>query len=401
MSRKSLVLVMVFGWGAAAASTEAAMSQWPGFGWLANPALLSSPDIGAWEIWLAQGDIAVRNNAFNLDMYRTYNGTFLDADDKERILDSISGKSARGLLRGEGGAVGVHVGRAAFLTKAYVGGDLTVDKDLIDLMFFGNDIDRRYELLSSGGMLAYVSMGGAFGFPTGQVAGWETSTGIGARIAIGGLAAKIEESSIEILTQVEGLTATGATVIRRTKDSDGAGRPATVAFDLGGRAAKGPWEVAIALKDVGPSFSWSDVEEKVIEFEALEWTAEMGDSGYTTVDTTYDVGSWSTPLPTRLECTAARSLSWGAAYARWEQGLRRWAGVTTTPRVHAGVAWDALSWLCPWLELGIGSPEGFGLSVGAALRPGPVRLDLGVTGFRLPPSHSEALGVQLGLGFGG
>lgn len=395
LTRAMMVVAMV---AAGAGADNGGRMRW-GAGWLSNPALLADTATERWEVCVVQGDIAVRNNAFNLDLYRRYNGAFLEEDDKQTILESISGQSVRGLLRGEGSAMGVRIGHAAFTIGAYLGGDLSVDKEMIDLVFFGNDLDRRYEVLNSGGALAYLSAGAAYGLETGDMAGWTTSVGIGGRVAVGLVAAKIMESSLSVLTEVGGVTATGATVVRRT-DADGA-RPVTVALDLGGRATKGKWELGLSFTDIGPSFSWSEVEEKLVEFEAIEWTAELGDSGYTTADTTYDVGSWSTPLPTRMEVTVGRSLPWGAVWMRWEQGLRRWAGVTTTPRVHTGVAWDALSWLRPWFELGLGSPEGFGMALGTALTPGPVRLSLGITGFRLPPSHSEALGLRLGLGFGG
>ncbi|MCU0610167.1 MAG: hypothetical protein MUE60_00070 [Candidatus Eisenbacteria bacterium] len=383
-----------------AGAAWAAPGGWSGSGvaWLANPAALADPAMGAWEAYLVHGSVAVRNNAVSLDLYRRYSGEYLDEDDKRTILESISGKTARGFLQGEAEALGIRVGRAAFITRAYLGGDLSLDKDLIDLMFFGNALDRRYELLNSGGMLTYLSAGGSYGFPSGRIAGWETSSGIGARIVLGVLAAKITRSSFAVLTEVEGLTAEGVTVVRRTTDDPESRLPVGVALDLGGRAARDQWELEIVLKDLGPSLSWKGVEEKLVEFQAEEWTAELGDSGYVSSDSTYDVGRWSTPLPARMEVHIGRRLPWGGAYARWNQGLRSWAGVTTSPRVHAGLIWDARAWLRTWLELGAGRPEGFGMAAGLELRPGPLRLRLGATGFRIPTSRSEALGVQFALG---
>lgn len=382
-------------------SRSAETSRYAWGSWIENPALLGDPRIGRWEIRVVEGGVALRNNAFNLDLYRTYNGAFLEEGDKREILNSISGPSARGAFRGEAGMLGVHVGRVAFVSNAYAGGDLSLPKDLIELMFFGNAFDRRYELLGSGSVTAYVAVGGAFGLPAGKVAGWEASAGLGARVAVGAMAAKVTESSMSILTEAAGLSATGRTAVRRTLDDGDAGRPLTVAFDLGGRAVRGRWEVGVVLKDLGPSFSWPDVEEKVFTLDIDNWTAEMGDSGYATSDTTFDPGTWSTPLPTRLECRAARSFRWGALSLRWEQGLRRWAGVTTTPRVALGGSWETTSWCRPWLELSMGSPEGFGLGFGIALHPGPLRFHLAFTEFRIPPSRSEALGARLALGFGG
>ncbi len=361
--------------------------------WAANPSLLAAAR--GWEAWLLMGDVALRNNTITPTLYETYNGAFLDEVAKRDILGCIPGDGVRGAFVAEGIGPSVRVGDVAVTTACYVGADLQVDKDLLDLAFFGNTLDRRYELANEGGVLACASVGIAHGRTIGPVVGWEVSVGAGARGVIGLGAAKVMRSEASVFTEVGGITASGTTVVRRST----AGRaPLTVALDLGGGARRGPWEIELALRDLGPSLSWAGAEERILGFEAVGWTAELGESAYTTTDTTVSVSRWSTPLPTRLRGLARRCFRWGELSLSLDQGLRRWAGVTTRPRLGLATAWEARSWCTTWVRGGFGSPEGFGLSAGAAVTPAWGRFFLEVTGLRIPPSRSKALGLRFGLG---
>jgi hypothetical protein len=329
----------------------------------------------------------------NLSLYNKYNGEFLSTEDKEDILDAIGGDSVEGSTAGRFDAPAVRVGSIGFGTRTFAGASMKLDKDFVDLVFFGNELNRRYKLLNSGTALAYTSFGVSYGRAVAQPRGWLVLGGVSLKYVAGWAAAKVVESRGNVLTESSGVSGWGESRIR---ESDGTGRG--LALDLGAWAANARWECGAVLRELGPALRWPGGTEESYSFEIDGWTLEGEDSLYSEEKHTRDVGRWFSPLPTSLEAAGAYHTSWGVVSLQWIQGLRETAGMTTTPRVQTAVSWEATRWLRPWLGLEMGAPEGLSLPLGTELWVSPVRFDVALTGCRVPPSHGKALGFVLSIG---
>ncbi len=363
--------------------------------WLANPAVLAAGSEHVWELQLLAISGTVANDAVNLSLYREYNGEFLTAEDKGDILDAVPGSTVEGTASGWLDILGARLGRYALTTRTYAGAALELDRDFLDLLFFGNELNRRYQLINAGSSLAYSSFGISYARPAGEVTGWYVSAGAAIRYVVGWEAAEVVESRGQVVTEPSGVSGWGES---RVRSSEGRGRG--VAFDMGGWAAKRNWEVAASLRELGPAIRWQSGREETYSFEIDGWTFEQGDTLYNEEKHTRDIGQWFSPLPTCLEIMVAHHRDWGSVSLRWNQGLREIAGMTTTPRVVVVGSWISTPWIRPWLGLELGSPEGFSLPFGLALQLGPVGLNAALTGCRLPPMSSKALGLALSISAG-
>ena len=160
----------------------------------------------------------------------------------------------------------------------------------------------------------------------------------------------------------------------------------------------------MSLNDVGSTVTFDEAEEKYFFLEFEDWTfeneSEENGHAYESEDTTITLDSWSCPLPIRLNTLVGYHLDWGHVYIQWMQGLRTFAGNSTTPRISIGTEWRAREWLLPRLQFDIGSPEGFSVATGTGFRIGPAEIDLAVTAFGFPPMNSKGIGAAFSVGFG-
>jgi hypothetical protein len=367
--------------------------------WLANPAILGNPNYRHWELEIVSAAAVVANNGLNLSLYRRYNGEFLTKEDKDDILRAIPGSTLEGAGIAQLSAMGVKLGRLAFVTKTFAGAAVELDKDFLDIVFFGNELDRRYHLFNSGSSLAFSSFGLAYGRTVALVNGWSIMGGGSLRYVVGLEAMRVMESRGEVVTDTSGISGGGESRVRYSE-----GRGNGVAADLGAWASKGMWEIGVTVRDVGPAIRWHDGKEESYAFDIRGWTLEdefeedEDDNLYSEEKHSRDMGHWSTPLPISLEIMAGYHRYSGSISLRWTQGLRETAGATTKPRVQIAASWDPTTWVQPRLGLEVGAPEGFSLPFGIGLRAGPVRIDVALTGCRLPPSDSKALGLALAIG---
>jgi hypothetical protein len=363
--------------------------------WLANPAALAVHADGVWELHVLGASGVVANDALNLSLYRKYNGKFLSTENKEDILDAVSGPTIEGAASGCLDVLGLRVGRFGFSTRTFAGLAIELDKDFLELLFFGNELSRRYKLMNAGSSLAYSSFGVSYARPAGEAYGWAVAAGAAVRYVVGWEAAELVESHGQVVTEPTGVTGWGES---RVRYSERRGRGVT--FDVGGWAAKGNWEIGAAFRELGPAIRWPAGREETYRFEIDGWTFEDGDTLYNEEKHTRDIGRWFTPLPTCLEVLAAHHRDWGSVSLRWMQGLRDIGGMTTAPRFRMVGSWVATPWIKPWLGLEVGSPEGFSLPLGFGLQFGPVGFNTALTGCRLPPSDSKALGLALSISAG-
>lgn len=370
--------------------------------WVYNPAVLGTREDGTWSFDLVRANASIGNNAFDLDLYEEYNGAFLTDEDKQKILDRMSGDQAKLAAQIAAEALSFRRGAVGFCVRSFGGGDGGLDQDFADLILYGNELDRTYKFLNSGSVLAYTSFGLSHGRPAGMLAEWDVSLGGSIRYVLGLGGAEVMESRGETVTEITGVNGWSETLIRR---SEGTG--SSVAFDFGAWAVRDRWELQLAINDIGPGIGWADGEERYHFLEFEDWTFEdetddsldENEHAYDEIDSTTAISAWKTPLPLRLRTMAAYHTDWGHVHLLWLQGLRSVAGITTTPRIAVGTEWLARPWLKPRFQLEIGSPEGLSMATGLGIAPAFFYLDLAITNFRFPPMKSKGLGFSLGLGF--
>ncbi len=367
--------------------------------WLANPAILGNRDYRRWELEIVGATAVVANNALSLSLYRRYNGEFLTREDKDDILRTIPGATLEGTGIAQLSAMGVKLGSLAFVSKTFAGAAVELDKDFLDIVFFGNELDRRYHLFNAGSSLAYSSFGLAYGRMVALVGGWSIMGGGSLRYVVGLEAMRVVESRGEALTDTSGISGGGESLVRY---SEGLGNG--VAADLGAWASRGMWEIGVTVHDVGPAIRWHEGKEESYTFEIRGWTLEdeleedADENLYSEEKHSRDMGHWSTPLPISLEIMGAYHRDWGNISLRWTQGLRETAGATTSPRVQIAASWNPTAWIQPRLGLEVGAPEGLSVPFGIGLCAGPVRINTALTGCRLPASDSKALGFGFAVG---
>ncbi len=362
--------------------------------WAVNPALLAVNYGEAWGYELIGITTSMANNSIDLDLYTKYNGTFLDHEDKQTILAEIADE-LRGRAVTRVGAMSLRAGKLGYIMRSYVGSDVGLDKDLLEIAFFGNTLGEQYHLLNSGHLLAMSSFGFSYGHPLGSIGAWKFAAGGGLEFLFPWKAAAITESRGELITEDTGVTGWGATAVRY---SQGTGKG--IAFDLGFWAAFDQLEIRLAVSTIGPSIIWPESTEEYYHFEMDGWTLEKGDDAFAKADSTRNFSSWSTPLPTELRSLVAVHTAWGQIHLAWIQGLRTLAGVSTEPRFLLGTEWEPLSWLRPRFGISIGGLEDLSLSIGSRLNLWVLHTDLSVFGFRLPAGRSKAFGLSLSIGLG-
>jgi hypothetical protein len=112
-----------------------------------------------------------------------------------------------------------------------------------------------------------------------------------------------------------------------------------------------------------------------------------------------EIDAFSTRLPRVLTVGLAKtrgSLVWALD---WRQGLESKPGVSTKPRIMAGVEWSPIGILPLRLGYGLGGDENAAFSFGSGLHFAMVELDFAVvTGSSLSGYSSKGANLALSLG---
>jgi len=356
----------------------------------ASPANLAAPNRPAFSLMLVSAAGGVSNNSFTIDQYNRFMapGTYLSGSDKEEILGSITGDEF--VVRAEGAAncLGLAIGPVGFAITPRAFGSIALSKDYFDLLLNGNALNRVYSFDgTSGESMVFFETSLSYARRSSWIPLTNGRWGLGVKMFHGGAYFEVLDADGELVTSPTKASGEGLVKIRysgSTEAPEGDGDYETspgrgFGFDLGvAGEISTRWSLAVVLRDVGSRITWDHGTEKSYHYRADSLTAENAEDEDLVLEEEYEhaVGSLRIPVPTTLHLECTRETPRFLFSTAYDQGFRRFAGVSTIPRLAVGTELRAPAWLPVRASLSLGGGMGTCLAGGLGLHLGGLSLDL-------------------------
>ncbi len=367
-----------------------------------NPANLGLSGGSTFSLSFLSLGVDLGNNSFTLSDYNRYNGSYLSDGNKRTILRKIPSSGLSLDSGAEIGLLSLSYRNYAFFIKGSGASDITLPRDPFELILYGNELNRSYEIGNvDGEALAQVTTGISAAKRLDLKGFNEFSVGVSLKYLRGLYYAEVTKSGGNILTTESSIEGEGEIVYRHAQGGEG------FSLDLGATGSFGEgWVVGLALFNPLGTLKWSrETEEGFFTFKAESLTASSTkkDTLVASDDSSYEIGSFRSHLPSYLKMGVSRCFHKFLLGFDYEQGFRNTAGVSTTPRLSAGVEYNLLKWLPLRGGLAIGGREGFNSALGLGLYLGAFQLDVSTSSRGLvftPWSKGIGLAASFGLRFG-
>lgn len=339
----------------------------------------------------------ITNNSFTLADYNNYTGAILTDDDKEDILEKVADEGLQLNIDAEAAALSVSIGSVVFGVGGTGIADVNLNKDILELLLNGNTFGDTIEITGSySEAVAYGSAYISFGRPIYKSAAREVALGATVRYLYG--------IGVERIVKLEGLAATFATgfegegeLVMQTS-TGGWG----YAVDLGAALKLNEnYTVGLQLRNFLSSLKWSEnCEEHGYTFSFDTMTVDNMEEDYVVSDDyTIDIDDFSTDLPSVMNLGVANTsgkLLWSLD---WEQGFRRATGVSTKPRLSAGIELSPIQTLPLRIGYSIGGGRNVSFSFGSGFHLPGFYLDYAmVTGSSFSGYSSKGLNLAITTG---
>lgn len=395
-----------------------------------NPANIALPRGNTMELNLVSLNAAFFNNAFSFHTYNryfTHDGnpdTLLDAGEKRDFLNLISDDFLKLNSNIAVNVFGLAFNNFAMAIQVVSQSDIGINKKPLEMALYGEDITPDYEyyvkeqLKGSAFAAVKVSFGYAYPlrlqqfFPELNPEINPVAVGVAVNYYLGLGVAQVLQS--EMLLQRfpdetggdnESLKYMGNASVRFAGLDNGmlAGRGRGFDFGLsGGYGSR--LKLGISFSNLGASIDWNNNTQMAIQsisdsIKASDIFEDDWDANATKTDTTMDIASFSTPLPSVMRIGGAFYLmpTW-LVMAEWQQGLNHAFGNSTTPRLSVATEYKVLNWLPVRGGIAIGGKESFLLSMGFGLHLFVLDFDYSFAMKNaLWPTHSEGLFQALSL----
>ena len=331
-----------------------------------NPAQLALDAAPRWSVSLLGIDAAAGNNAFSLDDYKRYNGTFLDENDKAAILTAIDEQaglesfgSSRGVLPG------LQVGPVALFLITRAAASDQEPKTLFETALIGADLHDELQINAHADATLWSEVGVAYGRAQGRL-----RYGGAAKLLIGHYWNRSWSKSTltpiladSILTSV---ASDAGAYIQSAEGGTGFG------LDLGCAWESGPTLVSIAVSNLYSRIRWD--RDPWLEGSALHSDDLVGEEFPDAEDTDRAIEPFTDAVPTtwRLGATRRLNSTWLALAGYTHDSV---AG----SEFGVGAEWSRFGWLSLRAGVAYASVVGLRLSSGFGLALGPLRWDLSVT----------------------
>ena len=369
-----------------------------------NPANLSLSPKSDFSMNVFAFGAYLKNNSFTRRDYNHYNGAYLDSKAKKNVLDLVSPKGLTLDARAGAQFLSFAYGPMAFSSTIISSGKVQVDKELFDLILFGNERNRQYNFQpANGDAITYSSFAFSFSLPINTGLSWMAWEGVGVSIKYlrGFQYIKVLNAKAVTLTDFQGTTFHGSAILQHAKTGHGFG------FDLGCVATIAQkYRIGIVLENVPAVIRWSKgTEETCAKFRVDSLSVErLQDVDFDSViihqDSVYAVAPFSKRLPAILKFGAATTLGDFIVTVDFEQGFRETALSDLTPFFALGTEWRRLKFLRLRSGISIGGYAGFALSWGMGLASGPVFFDIAIRTYNspfIPWAQGIAFGTSLQL----
>ena len=369
-----------------------------------NPANLALSSKNRYSVNLINFGVGLHNNSFNKSQYDMYNGDSLTTGDIDDILNSIPGDGLKLFMNTESQILSFASGHIAFSVEAIVCSELQLDKNFVEIMFRGNEMDKIYEFDNSDGEAFAVASYNLSGALPLNVSGVKRFS-IGATIKFlqGYGYMKVKNTLGYMSTTIDGLEANGLINMEYAGSGKGIG------FDIGAAAEiNSLWTVSLAFKNIISNIQWNqDATEKFFSFNMDPVTMDIledtdTDSLFKTEEAESLMSKTSSALPAQMHLGVVYNFKKMMFAADYIQGLNKRPGTSRIPQLAVGMQYDVLPWLPLRTGLAIGGNERFVSACGLGLKLGAFALDFGVSnrgGFFLSNQHGLNLAVGVGFWF--
>jgi len=332
-------------------------------GW--NPANLALPREKRFELNMLSIGVDFHNNSFTKKFYDLYNGRFLTAEDKRNILAAIPANGLTSTLDTEIQALGFSAGAFAFTVRGLAASEVQMSKDLAELVLFGNEIGRSYDIGDTDGEgWSAASVALSFAFPL-QVRAFKKFTlGFSLKYLHGFAFAKVREATSKIQTDESAVYGSGKIVVDRSFGGNGFG------LDLGAAAQLSENTfLSVGITNLANYIKWSTSSKRFtysfqIDSLSVERADSRGlDSVFVDSEVTTDLNAFTVSLPSQLRIGLAHTTGRLSLALDVKQGLRSGPGVSSQPEVALGTEVKPIGFLP--LRAGVSFGGNRGLSAGA------------------------------------
>jgi len=343
--------------------------------------------------------LALSNNSFTLDDYNTYTGATLDQQDKDDLLSKIPAEGLKLSADIEANALAVGMGSFAFSFAAIGAAEINLGKTPMELLLNGNTIADTVDL---DGMY-----GEGFGLASFNLSyGHLLYKNIDRQFAVGATVKYLYGLGYEEVLELNGEAATLATgfegagnLVSRTA-TGGSG----YALDLGATLQLSKnYTIGVNFFNFLSTMTWDkDTKEHHYQFnfDSLTVVDFDDDNLITSEDSTFEIGSFSTTIPSTFKVGLAKTsgaLKWAVD---WEQGFRRAPGSSEDPRISTGAEFGLLSFLPIRAGFAVGGKHGTTYAGGFGLDFALFNIDFGAANYQaISGSAGKGLTFAINSGF--
>lgn len=367
-----------------------------------NPANLGLSDGNRYSIGIFGAGAGLRNNSFTLADYNKYNGQFLTDGDKEDILNSIPADGLRLDAIGEASALNFSVGNFALASKGYGVSSANIDRDPLELLFYGNAVVDEVSLYNTYGEgYGIADIAASYGRSLMQWGDGEFAAGASLHYLRGFAYEKIVESEGSVSTTDTGFVGNAHMAVMSSRGGSG------YAVDLGVAVKFGhTWNFSAAWQNAYSRLIWDkETEMTIYSFNMEPSTASdfadsaASDSLITSSDTTVTIDPFSSDLPSTMRLGLTKEFRQFLFSFDWEQALETRPGTGVNPRIAAGLEYKPLKFLPLRGGFSTGGRQGSLYSFGLGLHFGPYHFDLAVANSGSPfPTHTKGARLAVGMG---
>lgn len=361
-----------------------------------NPANLGLRNKNAYTINLLSVGVSLNNNGFTYDQYLKYNGSYLNEEDKQDILDSIPETGLTGEVDAELQALGFSFGTFAIIFSGFEFSDLNVSKDAAELFLYGNQFGRNYDFRDSrADGSGFASVAVSKGFRLKMASMHEFAVGVTGRYIHGIANGRLRELSGSLTTDIDGLHGSGKLVFESSLGGDGFG----LDFGVAARPTRA-WTLSMSVANVYSNINWkTDAKRHEFGFTADSVTVQkIGEAGFDSVfvdsDSTYEIEGFSSHLPRQLRFGIARTGRNFTFAVNLTQGFEESVSSTKSPRVSVGAELRIIPLLPLRTGVALGGKRGLTTSAGFGLDFGLLVWD-----FALAVQDASFSGKEVSLAF--
>ncbi|MBD3298422.1 MAG: hypothetical protein GF341_07200 [candidate division Zixibacteria bacterium] len=361
-----------------------------------NPAFLGVTPSHGTQLRLVGVGAGVASNGLGWDDYRKYNGATLSDNDKNDILSRIPVAGMQMTADAGATAMAIRRGRLSVRVDGSATGGGRLDRDAVELIFFGNaeQPDWTFDDSDAEG-LATWNLRVAYGLPVGRLFGRPVFAGASVAYVRGLYYGRAEEARADLRTSHTGLAGSATGDVYSAEGGSGVGVDLGMAVDLGSR-----WTAGLSVENVIHTVQWShnaEVTRYYLQFDDLT-VDNFEDSLWVANEIRETLDGFRRGLPARMR------VSIGHSTPRWRFGTaisidtEDRLSYSTTPVLSAGVEHDLLSFLPVRLGAAIGGVSGPAFGWGGGLRFWRTELNVGFRidrGFWL--GHGRGLTAAMAL----